>query len=68
MNKKLSANTNLSHYPIVKKIGAGGMGEVYLAEDTKLKGTDVKLLPVVFPESNGAAELRSMFLFLDCVD
>src|SRR3989449_6482582 len=36
MKKELSVNTNLSHYRIVSKIGAGGMGEVYLAEDTKL--------------------------------
>src|SRR5213083_413566 len=36
MNKELSAGTILSHYLIVSKIGSGGMGEVYLAQDTKL--------------------------------
>ncbi|MCA1622577.1 MAG: protein kinase [Acidobacteria bacterium] len=30
------SGTHISHYRIVTKIGAGGMGEVYLAEDTKL--------------------------------
>ncbi len=32
----LTKGTMVAHYRIVEKIGAGGMGEVYLAEDTEL--------------------------------
>jgi Tol biopolymer transport system component len=42
----LSAGTRLASYEIVQPIGAGGMGEVYRARDTKLsRDVAVKVLP-----------------------
>src|SRR5438034_7665933 len=42
----LLPHTSVSHYRIVAKVGAGGMGEAYLARDTKLdRKVALKILP-----------------------
>jgi len=42
----IAAGTKFGRYEIRSKIGEGGMGEVYLAEDTKLdRKVALKILP-----------------------
>jgi eukaryotic-like serine/threonine-protein kinase len=53
----LTAGTRLGHYSIVGAIGAGGMGEVYLAEDARLRRrVALKVLPLHLTTDEGAGK------------
>jgi serine/threonine protein kinase len=56
---EIGAGSRLGPYEIVSRIGAGGMGEVFKARDTRLeRSVAVKILPVEFARD---AQLQSRF-------
>src|SRR2546430_941152 len=55
----VAPGTRLGPYEIVAPIGAGGMGEVYRARDTRLeRSVAIKVLPAEFAAN---AQLRTRF-------
>lgn len=55
----LAKDTIVGHYRIVERIGAGGMGEVYLAEDTELNRKVA--LKFLLPQYDTDEDLRARF-------
>src|SRR5262245_25306323 len=52
--RRVRSGERLAHYEVRAPLGAGGMGEVYLAEDTRLRRqVALKLLPTAFTTDAG---------------
>lgn len=60
MADPLTAGSNIAHYRVISRLGEGGMGAVYLADDTRLgRRVALKVLP-----ANVAADPERMHRFV----
>jgi two-component system, LytTR family, response regulator len=57
MEPALASGDSIAHYRIVSRLGEGGMGEVYLATDTRLdRSVALKVLPAAVAQDPGRME------------